>query len=1080
MNARPLLNLAMIIGLLLPTWLTAGSAPAQAAPESEHGLPAGSIGPGRESNNTNSSKPDTLLQFTTGGHVAGFRTGEMYLAAVDHMLKVEFIDAQAVAPTHDEQSLPTVETRPGAPPLKAVTYPDLWDRVTLVYEQRAGTVIKSTYYIAPKISNPQSPISNPVDQIRLRYNVPVRLGDGGDLLLSFEMGQLKESAPVAWQEIGGRRVPVQVAFRLLGEREVGFAMGAYDPARPLVIDPELTWNTFLGGTNSKDKGKAIAMGGNGDVYVAGITGASWGTPLNPFTGGTDAFVANLGPDGYLQWHTFIGGAGDDDGKAIAVDGNGDIYVAGTAGATWGAPVNPLAGGSDAFAAKLNSSGELLWHTFIGSANTDDGKAIAVDGAGNVYTAGDSDTPWGTPVNPHAGAGQVDAFLAQLDSSGARQWHTFLGSATWDEARAIAVDGNGNLYVAGGSDATWGAPINSHAGGSADAFVAQLNSSGIVQWNTFLGGTDTDYGNGIAVDGAGGVYVAGSSDGAWGSPVNPYAGGWDAFVAKLNSSGALQWNTFLGSGDLDEGNAIAVDSNGDAYVAGTAGATWGTPIDSDAGAHDAFAAKLDDSGALQWHTFMGSALDDAGNAIAAYSDWDVYVAGTSAAPWNRLPVDHSMSGDGTFVAQLNSSGGWHWHAFPGPRDYDTSNAIAVDKNGNVYVAGWSEATWGEPLNSFTGGSYNAFAAKLNSSGVLQWNTFLGWSGDSTIAVDGDGEVYVAGTAGAAWGTPVNPFAGGSDAFVAKLSSNGELLWHTFMGSGTSDNGSAIAVDRDRNVYIAGDSNTPWGTPILPHAGAAQVDAFAAKLDSNGVRQWHTFLGTTFWDEGRAVAVDANGDVYVAGGSSITWGAPINPHAGGGQPDAFVAKLNSSGNLLWHTFLGGTGGEDYSNAVAVDGSGNVYVAGPSGASWGTPVNPHAGSWDVFAAKLHSSGLLQWNTFLGSAGFDDGKAIAVDEAGVVYVTGESYAAWGAPAYPYAGGHDAFAAKLDTNGALQWHTFLGSAADDSGNAIAVDGSFVYVAGTSNATWGTPVNPHAGGDDAFVAKVGWPQVYLPIVACND
>jgi hypothetical protein len=164
----------------------------------------------------------------------------------------------------------------------------------------------------------------------------------------------------------------------------------------------------------------------------------------------------------------------------------------------------------------------------------------------------------------------------------------------------------------------------------------------------------------------------------------------------------------------------------------------------------------------------------------------------------------------------------------------------------------------------------------------------------------------------------------------------------------------------------------------------------------------------------------------------------------------------------------GGSDWDSGsdLVVDGSGNIYVSGFSGGNWGTPVESHAGSNDGFAAKLNSSGVLQWSTFMGSSGWDNGPGIAIDTAGNSYITGQSDSTWGTPIDPFAGGSDVFATKLDSFGVRQWNTFLGSSTLDEGGGMAMDGSgFVYVTGSSAATWGTPVNAHAGSHDAFVAK---------------
>ncbi|MBF0457658.1 MAG: SBBP repeat-containing protein [Nitrospirae bacterium] len=244
-------------------------------------------------------------------------------------------------------------------------------------------------------------------------------------------------------------------------------------------------------------------------------------------------------DPALTWNTFLGGTGNDYGFGygdIAVDTIGNIYVTGFSTATWGSPVTAFGGGAaDAFAAKLNSSGVLQWNTFLGGTGTDRGWGIAVDTSGNVYVTGDSDSTWGSPVTAHGGV-NADLFAAKLNSSGVLQWNTFLGGAGNDYIQGIAVDTSGNVYVAGYTNATWGLPVRAYTSGN-DAFAAKLNSSGVLQWNTFLGGAGDDYGYGIAVDTCGNAYVAGYSNATWGSPVRAYTSGNDVFVAMIASDTA---------------------------------------------------------------------------------------------------------------------------------------------------------------------------------------------------------------------------------------------------------------------------------------------------------------------------------------------------------------------------------------------------------------------------------------------------------------------------------------------------------------------------------------------------------------
>ncbi|WKZ39486.1 MAG: SBBP repeat-containing protein [Anaerolineales bacterium] len=178
------------------------------------------------------------------------------------------------------------------------------------------------------------------------------------------------------------------------------------------------------------------------------------------------------------------------------------------------------------------------------------------------------------------------------------WNTFLvtGNYSSGDGSAIATDGNGAIFVTGQSSGTWGVPIQNYSG-NGDAFVAKIDASGILQWNTFIGGSEYDSGNSIVTDVNGNIYILGSSNSTWGSPILTYKGNSDIYIAKLNSDGVLQWNTFLGSsGGVDKGSDVVLDENGNIYVTGYSTATWGSPIRAYFGSgQDGFAAKLNPNG-----------------------------------------------------------------------------------------------------------------------------------------------------------------------------------------------------------------------------------------------------------------------------------------------------------------------------------------------------------------------------------------------------------------------------------------------------------------------------------------------------
>ncbi len=484
--------------------------------------------------------------------------------------------------------------------------------------------------------------------------------EDGSLRVKSGTGTLTESPPVAWQDIRGNRVPVKGEFRVAGN-EVGFVVGPYDRSQPLIIDPTLEWHTFHG-SSGYDGANEIALDNSGNVYVTGESSATWGTPIHAYSGsiGSDLFVMKLDSSGAYQWHTFHGSSSYDYASGIAVDGMGNVYVSGTSDATWGSPLNAHTDGgigNDVFVLKLDSNGAYQWHTFFGSCSPDHASGIAVDGMGNVYVSGTSDAPWGAPIHPYSGDADDgdDAFVLKLGSNGAYQWHAFYGSTQYDTSGDIAVDSSGNIYVTGSSWATWGSPLHAHSG-NGDIFVLKLDGNGAYQWHTFYGSNQYDSGRGLAIDGSDNVYVTGSSYGPWGAPLNPHTGkpGIDKnniVVLKLDSSGAYQWHTFLGSEGSIYPSAINVDSGGNVYVSGQSGETWGFPLYPHSGYVDALILKLDSSGAYQWHTFHGSAQDDSGRGLVIDGSDNIYVTGYSYGSWGSPLNAHSGEHD-LFVLRLS--------------------------------------------------------------------------------------------------------------------------------------------------------------------------------------------------------------------------------------------------------------------------------------------------------------------------------------------------------------------------------------------------------------------------------------------
>ncbi|MFM8322324.1 MAG: SBBP repeat-containing protein [Chloroflexota bacterium] len=1015
-----------------------------------------------------------LLQWTAAGYALGFDPHGLYLASSRQLLRVGFIDVRPVQPALEPASGDL-----GAARQEQVRYPGLWPGVDLVYRRAPDGILQSTYYLQPG--------ADP-GRIRLHYNAPLALQPGGSLSIALPEEALSETAPLAWQEIAGQRRPVPAAFRLLDSNQAGFDLGPYDPAYPLVIDPTIVYLGFFGAASHDEA--AVVLYGGGRIYVAGSSERSWGSPLLPHNGGKDVFVACYMIDGTLEWLTFLGSSGQDDAAGLAWTTAGEMLLYGSSSATWGAPTEPHHGQTDLFVAEVNrTTGELVWNTFIGSSGADYPQAISSDGS---YLTGTSDHTWGAPRRAFQGG--FDAFVVNIKSNtGEVVWNTFLGSNLFDYGQAIHATDLA-VFVAGRSIETWGAPLRAHRDGY-DAFVASLELDGDLSWHTFLGSSGDDEATGVIVGVDGGLYVAGMGRGAWpasaGAPLRAYSGaGSDGFLAKLTTAGALTWHTFLGgAGSDDQVHGLLYDkSDGVLHVSGMSNAAWGWghPQTAYTAGFDCFNATFSTAGALQSHTFAGGPGDDRCYGLslrytAGFANSYVYLAGSSNRGWGTPATLYPLTfagGKDAVLVELDSGRDYDWTIFSGSASDDDGRSLAVDSAGSVYLAGYSQAAWGgTPRRAYTGG-YDAFAVKLNPDGTRAWHTFLGSSQDDkafAITVDTAGNVYVAGESAAAWGSsPKRGYTAALDAFVAKLNANGTLQWHTFLGGDRDDWARGVAVDAAGNIYAAGTSKDDWGDPLVGYAGSS--DGFAVKLNSTGSIAWNIFLGSYTGDEVHDLALDSPANLYLAGHSWAGWGPSVDAHSGAGIRNALAAKVDSSGDILWTAFLGSE--DEAAEGIAVDSAGSVYVTGLTLDGWGAPLRSCNYNYDAFAARLNSSGTLQWITCLGAGSVkeDYGQAIAVDPTGAIYVAGGSRASWGAPLRAFASGDDAFLARLDSNGTYRWHAFLGAAGFDRAyDVLAPSGMSPLVAGSGYDRWPDAAVDSAG-DDAFVVKYSPFTIYLAVL----
>ncbi|HHT9105979.1 MAG TPA: beta strand repeat-containing protein [Candidatus Wujingus californicus] len=531
----------------------------------------------------------------------------------------------------------------------------------------------------------------------------IEINKDGDLEISLKGGKIIQKKPYIYQEIDGKKVSVEGRFKIENSKFraansksriqnqkfiYSFRVASYDRRYPLVVDPALVYSTYLGGSGS-DQGCGIAVDSSGNAYITGFTASI------DFPTASAAYPNNAG------------------------------------------------GTYETFVTKLNDSGSsLVFSTYIGGSDSDQGYGVAVDSSGNVIITGltaSTDFPVLSAIYGSYNGGTYDGFVTKLDSSGGSlAYSTYLGGSGTDVGRGVVVDTSGNAFITGYTSSTnfptLSALYNSNAGGTYDAFVTEINSTGAsLVYSTYLGGAADDQGRSIAVDTSGNAYITGITSSADFPTSSAIYGGisggtYDAFVSKLNGSGtSFVYSTYLGGSGSDQGTGITADTSGNSYVTGyttsnnfpIASAIYGSFI---GGTYDAFVAKLNSSGNnLDFSTFLGGSGDDYSSGIVADTSGNTYISGYTTS--TNFPTTSAIYGSNAgsndlFIVKLNSSGSnlvYSTYMGGSSNDYQDFGRITIDTSGNVYITGYTTSTnfptTSAIYESYAGGTYDAVIAKI---------------------------------------------------------------------------------------------------------------------------------------------------------------------------------------------------------------------------------------------------------------------------------------------------------------------------------------------------------------------------------
>ena len=472
-----------------------------------------------------------------------------------------------------------------------IEYKNIYDGIDLVYYGNQSE-LEYDFKVAPG-ADPKT--------VGLRFvgADDLRVERDGSLLVRIDDEEIRQHKPLVYQESFGVRTMVSADYLLKRGGAVGFRIGEYDPGLPLVIDPVVSFGTFLGGSGT-DTTLDVATDSQGNTYLAGLTNSLDFPSTNGFQtafagGAADIFISKLNNNlSQLLYSTYIGGNGDDRAFGLDVDQAGNVYVTGFTSSANFPTINAMQGTfggiRDAFALKLDGSGTLVYSTYIGRSGDDRGHALEADSSGNVFIAGLTSSTTFPMVNAFQstfGGNPADAFVLQLNASGsALLYSTYLGGPASAQpvfgelVNEIRFDNSGSVYVTGFTETssfpTKNALQSSFGGGTRDVFIAKFNPSRTgpdsLVYSTFLGGSDRDEGNSITVDAAGNAYVTGFTFSrnfpTAGAQQSELAGGADLFVSKVNSDGrSLGYSTYLGGMNNEQGTDIEVSAQGAVRVAG---------------------------------------------------------------------------------------------------------------------------------------------------------------------------------------------------------------------------------------------------------------------------------------------------------------------------------------------------------------------------------------------------------------------------------------------------------------------------------------------------------------------------------
>lgn len=732
-----------------------------------------------------------------------------------------------------------------------------------------------------------SPKTNP-QQIKLSYSgmEKLALADNGDLVLTVANETIRQHKPIVYQVINNSKQFVDCNY-LITDNTVSFNLANYDPNHTLVIDPVISYATYIGG----DGQDAISLNftdSAGNFYLVGNSRSSNFPLVNPvqnrFKGSGELIVVKLNPNGQILYSTYVGGKNEERPLRMVVDNSGNIYV-------------------------------------IGATNSRD--LPLKNALQDVYTKTRLET----------------FFVIKLDANGGLVYSTYLGGGgeVLDPFRFV-VDDNGNFIMLGTTNFREFKLLNAFqtlygnrdgvATNVSDLFLTKLNSNGGAIFSTYLGGIGNEEIAGLSLDPLGNIYVAGTTESKTFPKRNAiqkkFAGGTDGFVTKFSPRGEVIYSTFLGGSGFDDIRNFVVDTIGNITLTGKTGSP-NFPIQNAfqsvlGGNDDVFITKLSDQGAIIFSTYFGGndreltsnldlkvTLDNANNLLLSGTTF------SSNFPMvgNSFQSTYGQAGD-IFLAKISMLGQPIFTTYLGGQRVETVLRIISDANGNIYLLGESNSPNFPLRNAFQSvqrGDKTLVVAKFATDGSLVYSTYLGgqlMQEVGNFTADSLGNTYVMGrTKSIDFPTrnAFQPMSGGGfgaffDVFVTKFGASGDVIYSTYLGGSQDENNQSLGfsfVDPSGQVYLVGTtSSTDFPTRnALQTSLSGATDIYITSFDPQGRAISSSYFGGNGMDRETNVVITNTGIIYLTGVTESTNFPTLNgaqSSFGGGGQDGFFAVIN----------------------------------------------------------------------------------------------------------------------------------------------------------------------------------------------